>query len=42
MCPLEAFHRTVNNCHPCKLPLVSQRPSEIVVIRGIFAFLDSG
>ena len=40
--PLEASRSTVSNCHPCKPPLASQRPSEIALIRGIFAFLDSG
>lgn len=39
--PLEAFHNIVNNWHPSKLVSVSQRPTEVAVMRGIFAFLDS-
>lgn len=34
-------HNTVKNCHLAKLVTVSQRPTEVAVIRGIFAFLDS-
>lgn len=39
--PLEAFHNIINNWHPSKLVSVSQRPTEVAVMRGIFAFLDS-